>query len=120
MHRCGLRQAADHGPAERRVLAGLDRHRHHADDHRERRHQHRPETGAARLNRSRDCVGPAARRSRAKLITRMLFAVATPMHIIAPVSAGTERVVLLANNIQTMPASAVGSATTITNGSSQD
>ena len=63
---------------------------------------------------------PSARRSRAKLITRMLLAVATPMHMIAPVSAGTERVVLLANSIQTMPASAVGRATTITNGSSQD
>ena len=49
---------------------------------------------------------PAAMRSRAKLITRMLFAVATPMHMIAPVSAGTESVVPVANSIQTMPASA--------------
>src|SRR4051812_21340292 len=57
---------------------------------------------------------PAARRSRAKLMTRMLFAVATPMHMIAPVSAGTERVVPVANSIQTMPASAVGKAITIT------
>ncbi len=63
---------------------------------------------------------PAARRSRAKLITRMLLAVATPRHMIAPVSAGTDSVVLLANSIQTIPASAVGSARTITNGSSQD
>src|ERR1700730_16733741 len=63
---------------------------------------------------------PAVRRSRAKLITRMLLAVAMPMHMIAPVSAGTERVVPLANNTQTMPANAVGSAMTITNGSTQD
>jgi hypothetical protein len=63
---------------------------------------------------------PAAMRSRAKAITRMLFAVATPMHMIAPVSAGTESVVPVANIIHTMPASAVGSAATITKGSSQD
>src|ERR1700682_2948479 len=109
----GEEQAADHGAAERRILAGLDRHRDHADDHRERGHEDRP--GAAVTGSA-----PSASRSRAKLITRMLLAVATPMHMIAPVSAGTESVVLVANSIQTMPASAVGSATTITNGSSQD
>ena len=42
------------------------------------------------------------------------------MHMIAPVSAGTESVVRVTNSIQTMPASAVGSALTITNGSIQD
>src|SRR5882724_2908873 len=40
-------QAADHGPSERRVLfaalAEAQRHRRHADDHGERRHQHRAE-----------------------------------------------------------------------------
>ncbi len=50
----------------------------------------------------------------------MLFAVATPMHMMAPVSAGTESVVWVTNSIQTMPASAAGSAVMITNGSSQD
>ena len=63
---------------------------------------------------------PAAIWSRAKLITRMLLAVATPMHMIAPVSAGTESVVPVANRIQTMPARAVGSAMMMTNGSAQD
>ena len=63
---------------------------------------------------------PAAIRSRAKLITRMLLAVATPIHIIALVSAGTESVVPVPNRIQTMPASAVGSAMTMTKGSIQD
>ncbi len=63
---------------------------------------------------------PAAIRSRAKLITRMLLAVATPMHMMAPVSAGTESVVPVPNSIQTIPASAVGSAMTMTNGSTQD
>ena len=63
---------------------------------------------------------PSASRSRAKLTTRMLLAVATPMHMIAPVKAGTESVVRVMNNVQTIPASAVGNALTITNGSSHD
>ena len=63
---------------------------------------------------------PSASRSRAKLTTRMLLAVATPMHMMAPVSAGTDSVVRVMNNIQTMPASAAGSAVTMTKGSSQD
>jgi len=40
----------------------------------------------------------------------MLFAVATPMHMMAPVSAGTLSVVPVINNIQAMPATAAGSA----------
>ena len=50
----------------------------------------------------------------------MLFAVATPMHMIAPVSAGTLSVVCVTNSIHTMPASAAGSAVMMMNGSSQD
>ena len=43
----------------------------------------------------------AARKcSCAKLTTRMLFAVATPMHMMAPVSAGTLSVVCVRNSIQ--------------------
>ena len=61
----------------------------------------------------------AARRSRAKLTTRMELAVATPMHMIAPVSAGTDKVVPVRNSIQTMPASAAGSAVMMMKGSSQ-
>ena len=53
-------------------------------------------------------------------MTRTLFAVATPMHMMAPVSAGTDSVVPVANSIHTMPASAAGSAVMITNGSAQD
>lgn len=51
---------------------------------------------------------------------RVLLTVATPMHIIAPVSVGTDKVVWVRNKIQTIPASAVGSAITIMNGSSHD
>lgn len=40
--------------------------------------------------------------------------------MMAPVSAGTDSVVWVANSIQTMPASAAGSAETITNGSDHD
>ncbi len=50
----------------------------------------------------------------------MLFAVATPMHMIEPVSAGTLIVVCVTNSIQTIPASAAGSAEMMMNGSSQD
>jgi hypothetical protein len=48
------------------------------------------ETGIERGARHRRS---SARRSRAKEITSTLFAVATPMHMIAPVSAGTDSVV---------------------------
>src|SRR6185369_2339218 len=45
-------QTADHGAAERRVLlaalAEPERHRQHADDHGERRHQYRTEADEAR------------------------------------------------------------------------
>ncbi len=63
---------------------------------------------------------PRASSSFAKLTTRMLFAVATPMHMIAPVSDGTLKVVCVRNSIHTMPASAPGSAETMMNGSSHD
>ncbi len=52
-------------------------------------------------------------------MTRMELAVATPMHMIAPVSAGTERVVPVANSIQAIPAKAAGRAEMITSGSVQ-
>jgi hypothetical protein len=42
------------------------------------------------------------------------------MHMMAPVSAGTDSVVAVTNRIQTMPASAPGSAVMIMKGSSQD
>src|SRR4030088_2611276 len=42
------------------------------------------------------------------------------MHMMAPVSAGTDSVVWVVNSIQTMPASAAGNAVMITNGSDQD
>ena len=52
--------------------------------------------------------------------TRMLLAVATPMHMIAPISAGTLSVVCGEEQEQTMPVSAAGSAVMMMNGSSQD
>src|SRR5882724_3415588 len=45
----GKYQPADHCTAKRRVLPGFNGHRHHANDHSERRHQHRSYAGAARL-----------------------------------------------------------------------
>ena len=51
---------------------------------------------------------PAAALAR-RLTTVMLLAVAMPMHMMAPVKAGTLMVVWVANSIQAMPASAPGS-----------
>ena len=56
----------------------------------------------------------------AKLTTRMLLAVATPTLIMAPISAGTLKVVCVTNRNITIPAMAAGSAVMMMNGSSQD
>ena len=56
----------------------------------------------------------------AKATTRMLLAVATPMHMIAPIRAGTLSVVPVRKRNTTMPASAAGSAVMMMKGSSQD
>src|SRR5581483_10516380 len=81
----GERQSADDRAAQRGVLlaalADPERHRHHADNHRQRRHQHRAESRKARLQRGRGRIEAPFMRSRAKLTTRMLLAVATPMHM---------------------------------------
>ena len=51
----GKNQPADYGSAEWRVLFSTfpqaDRHRHHADDHRQGGHQDRPEAGESRCQR---------------------------------------------------------------------
>src|SRR3984957_17145290 len=65
-------------------------------------------------------VAPWSSRSRAKLTTRILLAVATPIHMIAPVRAGTLKVVWVINNIQAMPATAAGSAVMMMKASVQD
>ena len=51
---------------------------------------------------------PSSICSRAKLTIRILLAVATPMHITAPVSDGTFNVVCVSNRNQQIPASAPG------------
>ena len=63
---------------------------------------------------------PVARTSLAKFTSRMLFAVATPMLMIAPISEGTLMVVWVTNSISRMPDSAPGSAIRMMKGSSQD
>ena len=50
----------------------------------------------------------------------MLFAVATPMHMMEPISDGTLKVVWVTNSIQRMPARAPGSAVRMINGSTHD
>ncbi len=81
-------------------------------------------TGRKRTNPASNAAATgsprASNRSRANVMISTLLAVATPMHMMAPVSAGTDNVVPVANSIQTMPAMAAGSAVTITKGSLQD
>ncbi len=50
----------------------------------------------------------------------MELAVATPMHMMAPMRAGTESVVPVVKRKSTMPASAAGRAVMMMKGSSQD
>ena len=63
---------------------------------------------------------PSARASLAKLSTRMLLAVATPMVMIAPINAGTLKVVCVKKSNHTMPAKAPGRAMMMMKGSDQD
>ena len=81
-------------------------------------------TGRKRTNPASSAAAVASpssvSRSRAKEITSTEFAVATPMHMMAPVSAGTESVVSVANSIHTIPARAAGRAVMMTNGSLHD
>ena len=63
---------------------------------------------------------PSSSCSLAKLTTRMLLAVATPMHMMQPVRAGTLIVVPVTNKSHTIPQIAAGSAEMMINGSSQD
>src|SRR5579885_3458171 len=63
---------------------------------------------------------PSPNCSFAKETSRMLFAVATPMHMIAPVREGTFNVVWVSRRIQQMPARAPGRAVMMMKGSSQD
>ncbi|KAG5734285.1 hypothetical protein E4T56_gene9332, partial [Termitomyces sp. T112] len=97
----GKDKTADDGPAERAVI-------------RTGRKRVDPASSAAC-----SALPLAASLSRAKLTTSTELAVATPMHRIAPVSAGTERVVPVANRIHAIPASAAGNAETMAAGSDQ-
>ena len=60
---------------------------------------------------------PARLWSRAKVTSRMEFAEATPIDMMAPISDGTDSVVPVTNSIVTMPQAAPGSARITTSGS---
>ena len=80
-----------------------DRHRDHPDDHRGRRHQHRPDRVWPALIAASKAVLPSSCCSRAKVTSRIEFAEATPTAMIAPISDGTFSVVPVMNSIVTMP-----------------
>ena len=117
-------KATNDRPPERRILLAPftqgERHRDHAQDHGTGGHQHGTETREPGVEGRGYRIIPCSSLSRAKLTRRTLFAVAIPMHMIAPVRAGMERVVPVTNSIQTMPASAPGRAVMMMNGSSHD
>ena len=109
---CRTQQAADHRTSERRILfaalAETKRHGNHPDNHGQCGHQHRAEPRETRFNRGLHGVAVKASRSFAKATTRMLLAVATPMHMMDPIKAGTLSVVRVTNRNRTIPASAAG------------
>ena len=80
-------------------------------------------TGRSRANPASTAasaaVRPARRWSSANVMSSTLFAVATPMAMIAPMSDGTVNVVCVTYSIHRMPASAPGSAMMMMSGSSQ-
>ena len=80
-------------------------------------------TGRSRVNPAAIAAvsesSPASCRSLAKVTTRMLLAVVSPMHISDPISAGTLMCVPVKNNIHITPASAHGTAIKTISGSVQ-
>ena len=65
-------------------------------------------------------AAPPSTSSLAKATTRMPLAVATPMLMMAPMNAGTERPSPVAKSAHTTPASATGSALAMMSGSVHD
>jgi len=117
-------QAADDRAPQRSILlrpfSQTERHRQHA----EIMASAVISTGRIRVapaSSAADSAGSPSRiRCRANETTRMLLAVATPMVMMAPVSAGTLSVVPVRNSIQAIPANAAGNALTMISGSTQD
>jgi len=91
-----------------RRLRRVHGHRHHSNDHRQRGHQHGPDAHKTGFESGIAAPLPSSICSRAKDTIRILFAVATPMHMIAPVSDGTLSVVRVSSSVQQMPASRAG------------
>ena len=83
-------------------------------------------TGRKRVNPAESAASCAffgslpQRSSFANVTTKMLFAVATPMAMIAPMSDGTFSVVPVMKSIQMMPHNAPGNAMMMMNGSVHD
>ncbi len=91
-------RAANDRAAQRRVLlaafAEAQAHGQHADDHGQRRHQHRADAADAGFQAACSGSSPRCKLFRAKVTTSTELAVATPMLMIAPINAGTLKVVM--------------------------
>ena len=66
-------------------------HWDHANDHREGRHQNRPKPGEAGLCRGLQGIAVFSQPLLGEGDHKNVFAVATPMHMMAPIKAGTLR-----------------------------
>ena len=75
--------------------ANRERHRQHAGDHRQARHQNRPQTAAPRRHRGRvrGLAAALAAHCSANVTSRIAFATATPIAMIAPMNDCTFSVV---------------------------
>ena len=104
--------------AAARAFADRERHRHHAGDHRGARHQHgphaRPGGGDRRLLVARLAACSA------NVTSRIAFATATPIAMMAPMNDCTLTVVRVASSISTTPASTAGTVEMTTNASRSD
>ena len=99
--------ADDRAPERRVLLAALaqpQRHRDHADDHGQRGHQHGTEAGDPRLDGGRRGVAVLGRAAPwRRTPPGCCWRCPTPMHMIAPISAGTLSVVPVRKRNTMMP-----------------
>ena len=98
-----------------------DRHRQHAGNHRGRGHQNGAQPAAGAFPRRVEHRRQPSRRSRSANVTsRIEFATAIPIAMIAPMNDCTLSVVPVTNSISTTPHSTAGMVSTIASASRTD
>ena len=118
-------QTADHGAAERRrlraALARADRHRQHAEDHRGGGHQDGAQSRpGAFARRPRGRARPSWRARSANVTSRIEFATAMPIAMIAPMNDWTFSVVPVSRSMSNTPQRTAGMVSRIASASRSD